>query len=214
MAIKFVSPENLSYFKGKQDTFNEGKFALKTEIPANVSQLTNDSGYQTESQVSTLIEQAVASVFVYKGTVATQAELPAADQKVGDVWHVTDTGAEFAWDGAAWQELGTLVTVTWESIQNKPTTFAPEAHTHSKNDITDLAEWAKADTKPTYTAVEVGAATVDHTHAAFAQDVAGFVPAPTADQAGYVLYGNGSWGALPVSDTMEAMTTEEIDALF
>lgn len=214
MAIKFVSPENLSYFKGKQDTFNEGKFALKTELPTNVSQLTNDSGYQNESQVSALIEQAVASVFVFKGSVSTQTELPSSDQKVGDVYHVEDTGAEFAWDGTEWQELGTLITVTWESIQNKPSTFTPEAHTHTKDQITDLAEWAKADVKPTYTAVEVGAATADHTHAAFAQDQAGFVPAPTAEQAGYVLFGDGSWKALPEAEAMEAMSTEEIDALF
>ena len=34
--------------------------------------------------------------------------------------------------------------------------FAAKAHTHTKADITDLAEWAKAPQKPTYTATEVG----------------------------------------------------------
>ena len=30
--MKVVTDENLEYFKGKQDAFNEGKFALKEEV--------------------------------------------------------------------------------------------------------------------------------------------------------------------------------------
>ena len=35
--------------------------AVKAKIPTNVSQLTNDSGYQTSSQVTTAIQQAIAA---------------------------------------------------------------------------------------------------------------------------------------------------------
>ena len=35
--MKVVTDENLAYFKGKQDTFNEGKFALKGETGASIA---------------------------------------------------------------------------------------------------------------------------------------------------------------------------------
>ena len=42
---------------------------------------------------------------------------------------------------------------------------APVQHTHTKSQITDFpTSWAKASTKPTYTASEVGAAPTSHTH--------------------------------------------------
>ena len=42
--------------------------------------------------------------------------------------------------------------------------FATADHTHSVSQITDLADWAKQPTKPTYTYSEVGAAAASHTH--------------------------------------------------
>ena len=56
--------------------------------------------------------------------------------------------------------------IAWGSITGKPSTFTPSAHTHTKSQITDFPSsmpasdvysWAKAATKPTYTAAEVGA---------------------------------------------------------
>lgn len=56
--------------------------------------------------------------------------------------------------------------IAWGSITGKPSTFTPSAHTHTKAQITDFPSsmpasdvysWAKAATKPTYTAAEVGA---------------------------------------------------------
>ena len=56
--------------------------------------------------------------------------------------------------------------IPWGSITGKPSTFTPSAHTHTKSQITDFPSsmpasdvysWAKAVTKPTYTASEVGA---------------------------------------------------------
>lgn len=58
-------------------------------------------------------------------------------------------------------------------IQNKPSSFTPSAHTHTKADISDFPasmpasdvhEWAKQSSKPAYTASEVGAAASNHTH--------------------------------------------------
>ena len=101
------------------------------QFPSKTSDLTNDSGYLTASDI--------ASVMTYKGTKANYAALPASGNTTGDVWHLTGTGAEWAWDGSAWQELGTAI-----DLSNYLTT-------------SDIAAWAKASTKPTYTAAEVGA---------------------------------------------------------
>lgn len=66
-------------------------------------------GYQTASDVSTAISNAITTVMDYKGTKATVSALPTTGNKNGDVWHVTEDNGEYAWDGNAWQELGTAV---------------------------------------------------------------------------------------------------------
>lgn len=137
-----------------------------------VSQLQNDSGYQTRSQLEAAISQAVASVYKVMGSCA-RADLPKSPA-VGDVWNLTDEdGMNVVWNGDSWDELGAPVVVSWDAIQGKPSTFTPSSHTHTKSQITDFPSsmpasdvyaWAKAKTKPTYTASEVGAAPASHTH--------------------------------------------------
>lgn len=78
-------------------------------VPTATSDLTNDSGFVTSSDVDTAISSAMTTVMNYKGTKATVAELPSAGNVNGDVWHVTATGGEYAWDGTGWQELGSTV---------------------------------------------------------------------------------------------------------
>ena len=56
----------------------------------------------------------LTSALIYKGTVASYAELPIADQKVGDVYNVTaadsthnlNAGENVAWNGSDWDNLG------------------------------------------------------------------------------------------------------------
>ena len=67
----------------------------------------------------------IASVFTYKGTVATYAELPAEGQVVGDVYNITgaddvnniNAGDNVVWNGTEWDNLSGIVvneTVTIE----------------------------------------------------------------------------------------------------
>lgn len=51
------------------------------------------------------IDAKIASVYRYKGSVATESELPTADNIVGDVYNVSETGENFAWDGSKWDSL-------------------------------------------------------------------------------------------------------------
>ena len=56
----------------------------------------------------------ISTVFNYKGTVDTYANLPSQDQVTGDVYIVTngegaEDNQEYVWDGTAWEALGTTV---------------------------------------------------------------------------------------------------------
>ena len=86
--------------EGKQLSTEDYTTAEKTKLA------TYPENYST---VTALIDSKVASVYKYKGTVATEAELPSADQVVGDVYHVTEKSKEFVWDGEKWEELGGIV---------------------------------------------------------------------------------------------------------
>ena len=91
------------------DLTNDSNFATTSAIPTNNNQLTNGAGYQTASDVSSAINTALTSAMTYKGTKATVAALPSTGNKVGDLWHVTADGGEYAWDGTDWQELGSVI---------------------------------------------------------------------------------------------------------
>ena len=87
-------------------------------VPTNVSDFNNDAGYQTASDVSASISTVLSSVLSYKGTVATISALPSSNNKIGDVYHVTANGSEYAWDGSIWEELGSSVDLTDYATEN------------------------------------------------------------------------------------------------
>lgn len=51
----------------------------------------------------------LGTVMVYKGSVATYADLPTEGQKIGDFYNVLDTGDNYAWDGEAWDQVASSV---------------------------------------------------------------------------------------------------------
>lgn len=66
-------------------------------VPTKVSDITNDSNFQTDTQVDAKIASAVASVVTLKGSVATYTDLPSTGQKHGDLYDVLDTGRNYVW---------------------------------------------------------------------------------------------------------------------
>ena len=54
----------------------------------------------------------VSSVYKYKGSVANYEALPKEDNVTGDVYNVEDTGANYAWNGTAWDKLSETVDLT------------------------------------------------------------------------------------------------------
>lgn len=76
--------------------------------PTKVSQFENDSGFQTAGDVQSAINNAVSSAYKYKGSVANREALP-SNAQVGDVYDLQDTGMNVAWNGTAWDDLGTTI---------------------------------------------------------------------------------------------------------
>lgn len=92
---------------GTEQTITNKTVALT--VPTVVSDLTNDSGFQTATEVQTAIDTAISSAYKYKGSVADVSALPASGNKTGDVYDVQDTGMNYAWNGSAWDALGQLI---------------------------------------------------------------------------------------------------------
>lgn len=80
-------------------------------VPTNNNQLTNGAGYQTASEVQNAINSSISSVYKYKGSVANQEALPESPD-LGDVYNLEDTGANVAWDGTKWDNLGMTIDLT------------------------------------------------------------------------------------------------------
>ena len=120
-------------------------------LVTNVSELVNDSDYQTGAEVTAAINQAVSATLKWQGAVETVSDLPATSTK-GYVYHVNENGGEYAWDGSQWVELGSVIEHKWDSITGKPSTFTPSAHTHAQSDITGLTAFLadKSDTGHTH----------------------------------------------------------------
>jgi hypothetical protein len=85
-----------------------------TNISNRVTTLEN-AGYQTQSQVQTLINSSLSSVMTYKGTVANYSDLPSQDVAVGDTYNITNAssnnnaGDNATWNGTTWDILGSNI---------------------------------------------------------------------------------------------------------
>lgn len=114
----------------------DGSKAVNISVPTKVSQLTNDSGYQTAANVEQTLtsknyatKSDISSVYKYKGSVETYAELPESEQQIGDVYNVetadsshgVKAGDNVAWNGTAWDVLsGTVDLSNYYDMTNYP----------------------------------------------------------------------------------------------
>lgn len=80
-------------------------------VPTKTSDITNDSGFLTTANVytKTEIDSKLTGALHYKGTKATVAQLPSSGNQTGDMWHVTEDGGEYAWNGTAWEAMGSEI---------------------------------------------------------------------------------------------------------
>lgn len=101
------------------------EYAVKTDLDSTTTDLTekittvannlatHEADFSNPHKV-TAEQLGLTTVYQYKGSVATYANLPTTGQKVGDVWnietadpdHGIKAGDNVAWDGAQWDTLG------------------------------------------------------------------------------------------------------------
>ena len=75
---------------------------INISVPTKTSDLVNDSGFITSSQIS--------GVYKFKGSVANTTALNnIQNPSIGDVYNVTADGMNYAWTGSAWDALGSSV---------------------------------------------------------------------------------------------------------
>ena len=85
----------------------------KQATAGKADKATTLAGYGiTDAYTKTEVDAKVSSVYRFRGSVATYANLPTTGQVVGDVWNVEDTGANYAWSGSEWDKLSETVDLT------------------------------------------------------------------------------------------------------
>lgn len=109
-----LTNELLEKINNAGDSSFSGNYNDLTNKPTKLSQFTNDTGFQTESQVNTLINSKVTSVMRYKGSVTNYTDLP-TNAEVGDTYNITNAstnnkaGDNAVWNGTTWDVLsGTI----------------------------------------------------------------------------------------------------------
>ena len=107
----------------------------------------------TDTEIAA-IEAKLAGVFHYKGVVATVSNLPATAEN-GDVYHVTEESAEYAYfvngSTGAWEELGSVVDLsdysTTTEMNSAIATAKSEAISAAATDATTKADAAESAAK-------------------------------------------------------------------
>lgn len=95
VANGYVAKEN-----GKGLSTNDYTTAEKNKLAA----FDNADQYAKKSDIT--------SMYRYKGSVASYADLPTSGNTAGDVWNVEDTGMNYAWTGETWDALGSVFSIT------------------------------------------------------------------------------------------------------
>ena len=110
--------------------------SVDISVPTKVSQLQNDSGFQTSANVESILSSKnyatkadISSVYKAKGSVETYAELPSSNQQIGDVYNVetadsshnVKAGDNVVWTGDEWDVLsGTVDLSNYYDMTNYP----------------------------------------------------------------------------------------------
>lgn len=99
------SVENLA----TKTELNDGLAAKQDAGDYATTQAVSEQFTEYDASIKSYVDSKVASVYKYKGSVATVDVLPTENQTVGDVYNVEDTGDNYAWTGTAWDKLAGTV---------------------------------------------------------------------------------------------------------
>ena len=87
-------------FTGGMSVSGTASFTGDMTVPA-----ATDASADNAPATVKYVKDKVSTLFEYKGSKATYADLPASGNNTGDVWNVEEDGANYAWSGTAWDKL-------------------------------------------------------------------------------------------------------------
>lgn len=118
-------------------TVNDADIVITSANIGEYAPATDLSGYYTKVEV----DQKIAGVLTYKGVLATVEELQSVEAPVtGWVYHITATGAEYAYNGSEWEELGSEVDLSAYAKTEDVTAAIESAKTEVAASVTAEAE--------------------------------------------------------------------------
>jgi hypothetical protein len=230
-----VSVSPTTYFSGsvREDST---KPTLSTVDTVYKVEAVESTGVSNESGIGTIIlneakayaDTVSQKVLRYMGSVATIAELP-ADAKQGDMYNVTETGANYAWTGEEWDKLSEtvdlsgLVTKTTEvngkKLENNITLTGKDITVSTEETTTLEAKAAELDTH---------IANTDNPHAVTAEQT-GAIAYPTEhdltlvspttgssreeNKTCMVMWGNSIVGEIQPGDVIKSLTLEAVTGM-
>lgn len=104
----------------------EAEASLTTEIEKKANKATTLAGYNiSDAYTKTEVDGKLAGAFHYKGTVETEADLPKEGNEQGDVWNVSETGANYAWDGEKFDKLSETIDLSAYALKTEIPTELP-----------------------------------------------------------------------------------------
>ena len=129
----------------------------------NYTFVTEDGMGAVMSAMQQSLAQIVSTVFKYLGTKATVSALPASHNTIGDVWHVTQNGSEYAWDGSAWQELGSTIDLSnyIQSVNIAGISITPSSYTITAAQLQSALGLGAAAYKGVDTSITAGSTSVN-----------------------------------------------------
>ena len=124
--------------------------AAKIDVVTNLES-TDDTKALAASQGKALsdkieeVKTSLSSVYSYKGSVDNYADLPSADQKVGDTYNVVNAngnipaGTNYAWNGESWDALGGSIDLSVYYTKSETDTLVTGAKDYAKGLVDTLS---------------------------------------------------------------------------
>lgn len=141
-ALEEISTTKTSEYTTLANTKTTEYTTLADAKESSLTALSESKETELNTLADTLQSEITAtgtSAMHYKGAVATVDELPTSAE-TGDVYNVTDTGANYAWDGTSWDELSGVVDLSaYLTSETAADTYATKIELATKQDAGDYA---------------------------------------------------------------------------
>lgn len=128
---------NIARIQGPEVELTKAK--IEAALVGEVTTHTHDTRYYTKEQVDNTVnsintnltdnyynksqvDSKLTSVYKFKGSVATEADLPTEGNIIGDVWNIESNDRNVAWTGTDWDALGgtaDLASLTANGLMSK-----------------------------------------------------------------------------------------------